>query len=79
MRIVCVLGVMRHSMATVQTLKDRNKWTDSPTLRQNQKRCNATRKPTHSCFTFAFVPTHQRQFSIQHSFLHLKSQFFIHK
>jgi len=33
---------------------------------QNQKRCNATQKPTHSCTTFAFAPTAQQ--TINYSF-----------
>jgi hypothetical protein len=55
-------NVSGHPKATVQTLNYSNKWTDKkPTLRQNQKRCNATHKPTYSCTTFAFAPT-ARQF-----------------
>jgi len=32
---------------------------------QKQKRSNATHKPTHSCFTFAFAPTHEKTFTFE--------------
>jgi hypothetical protein len=49
-------------MKTVQTLNDSNKMNDRTILAkpfgypsQKQKRSNATHKPTHGCFTFAFA------------------------